>query len=352
MEGTTVSQAEVMAPAPSMVLPEPLPEVTKIVHAPTPRRRTARHHAVGFLHSPDGRDAALRLFQYTLRLALTYRGRTRHRKAHERLLAVVSLLAALRRVAALHKLLASLCSLSPTGVPSFARPARPPNDIEPSPSPAVADRRTKQDWLDSVTRIACQSLDVTALLAANVYLFSRLGLLPLSLQTSKRADKLSDCATLLAASIGLASLARKRAQLYRAGEQARRKAMDAETKLEELDFWEHQNRPAGGKADEADQTTEAGPVPPTSAEQELKEERGQLRDRVRQERRTLRLLRQDLGDLWWERLRLGADGLFALYDALEVSVASESVKSLAGITSAGIEFSQAWIEHLGGRRSV
>lgn len=260
-----------------------------------------------------------RLVQYTLRLALTYQRRARHRKVHERLLAVVSLLAAVRRIAALHQLLVSLLPASEFfGLTSG--PARLPNEINPPVPEAIPGRPhlVPQDWLDAVARITCQSLDVASLLAANIYLFSRLGLLPLSNRTTRRADRVSDSATLLAAAVGLASVARKRSQLYRVGKQARKNAIQAESRLEELEFWEqrrsrsHQAKvgpdpAAQGKGDRKDDD-----LPEAASVTELaEEERAQLRDRVRQERRTLRGLRHRLGELWWERLRLGADGVFA-----------------------------------------
>lgn len=318
---------------------------------PATRRRIARRQAVGFLRSPDARDAALRLVQYTLRLALTYQRRTRHRKVHERLLAVVSLLAAIRRVAALHQLLVSLLPASEyLGLAS--KSARLPTQVKPPASETIpgGPQHVPQDWLDAVARLACQSFDAASLVAANIYLFSRLGLVPLSVRTTRRADKVSDFATLLATAVGLASVARKRTQLYQAGKQARKNAIQLESRLEELDFWEQrQSRSCRAPAAPGKKNGKEMEVPETPAG-ELVEERAQLRDRVRQERRTLRGLRHQLGELWWERLRLGADGLFALYDALEVSVASESVKSIAGITAAGIEFSQVWTQHFGQRK--
>lgn len=266
-----------------------------------------------------------RLVQYTLRLALTYQRRTRHRnKVHERLLAVVSLLAAIRRVAALHQLLVSLLPATEfLGLAS--RPARTPNESKPPVPEAIPGPRqlVTQDWLDAVTRITCQSLDVASLLASNIYLFSRLGLVPLSIRTTRRADKVSDFATLVAAAVGLASVARKRAQLYQVGKLARKNAVQAESRLEELEFWEQRRARSRSRSRQA----KVGSDPAAHAQGEGKdgdahetpaseladeeEERAQLRERVRQERRTLRGLRHQLGELWWERLRLGADGLFA-----------------------------------------
>ena len=271
-----------------------------------------------------------RLVQYTLRLALTYQRRTRHRKVHERLLAVVSLLAAIRRVAALHQLLVSLLPATEfLGLAS--RPARIPNESKPPVPEAIPGPRqlVTQDWLDAVTRITCQSLDVASLLASNIYLFSRLGLVPLSIRTTRRADKVSDFATLLAAAVGLASVARKRAQLYQVGKLARKNAIRAESRLEELDFWEQRRSRSRSRSRQVKvgsdpaahaqvegKEADVHETPATEIAEEEEEERAQLRDRVRQERRTLRGLRHQLGELWWERLRLGADGLFARESAL------------------------------------
>lgn len=44
-------------------------------------------------------------------------------------------------------------------------------------------------------------------------------------------------------------------------------------------------------------------------ERELEEKR--VRERVRRERRGLKKLRDELNELWWDRVRLGAEGVFA-----------------------------------------
>lgn len=285
-----------------------------------------------------------------------------------RLLAVVSLLAAARRLLALYRLLAGVLSLEVwTSLAQGAKPAT----------------WKASDATEVAVRILLQSLDIATLVSSNVHLLGRLGILPISPRQARRFDKASDFTTLLGAGIGLAHIARKRRSLYKGGRTARRLAVEAETELEELDFWE-ENAPARG-----------GPVGTAKrSAEERAHERLELRHRVRKERHTLRALKQDLNDLWWERLRLGADGLFAreslrgsrrrtfcmaasldaamspVYDALGLSLASETVKSWAGITSALIEcvrsdapffcisrlrlirrshvrFSQAWAQHLG-----
>ncbi|POY75115.1 hypothetical protein BMF94_1745 [Rhodotorula taiwanensis] len=308
-------------------LPEPLPTVTKVVHVPEPRKHGTRRATVGFLRSPNGCDASLRLLQYALRLALTHRsayfrrGKLPADNPPVRLLAIVSLLAAARRLLALYRLLAGVLSLEVwTSRAQGAKPAT----------------WKASDATEVAVRILLQSLDVATLVSSNVYLLGRLGILPISPRQARRFDKASDFTTLLGAGIGLAHIARKRRSLYKGGRTARRLAVEAETELEELDFWEDNAAARGGPVGTDKRSAE-----------ERAHERLELRHRVRKGRHTLRALKQDLNDLWWERLRLGADGLFALYDALELSLASETVKSWAGITSALIEFSQAWAQHLG-----
>jgi hypothetical protein len=66
--------------------------------------------------------------------------------------------------------------------------------------------------------------------------------------------------------------------------------------------------------------------------------------RIREQRRTLRDLRGRLTWLWWDRLRLGADGVFALYDLFQWRLGSEAVRAVAGAISAGVGFSQVSAE--------
>lgn len=67
--------------------------------------------------------------------------------------------------------------------------------------------------------------------------------------------------------------------------------------------------------------------------------------RIRNQRRTLRDLRGRLTWLWWDRLRLGADAIFALYDLFEWRTGSEGVRAIAGAISAGVGFSQVSVSH-------
>ncbi|GAA6003697.1 uncharacterized protein JCM10292_000691 [Rhodotorula paludigena] len=297
-------------------LPPALPGVTKFVHV-QPTVLTTRQRVRRFLRDAEGRDAALRLLQYTLRLSLYLRKSAFTRSLHVRLLAVVSALAALRRLLALHHLASTLpfppFQGSINDSSSTARKAAQP----PSPS-----------RLSQLLSLLRSTLDLVALLSDNLYLFSRLGLAPLSPRTTARVDKLSDYAALVAALAGLAQVQSARAKLYDLGRRTRRRAVADEKRLEELEFWEA--RKGEGKAGDA-------------VERASEEKR--LRERIRVERRTLRGLRTQLSEHRWERVRLVAEGVFAAYDALDLETASESVKSWAGVTSASIEFLQAWLRH-------
>lgn len=278
---------------------------------------------------------------------------SRRTKTHERLLAVVSLLAAVRRVLALYELLRATVSLHSRHLPFFALRARPPQEPRTTVDGKAGQQDNKEHLLDVCIRVTCQTLDVVALLADNAYLFARLRLLPINPRLARRLDRWSDGATLLTAALGLAQVARKRRELYHAGKIIGKQAIRAEARLEDLDFWEDDRAGTAG-------------TPPSSAPERAtdasarRRERIRLRNNVLDERRRLRVLREDLGDLWWERLRLGADGLFAresllrapgvrlqgsrrlqntseVYDALDLSLAPDTVKSWAGITSAAIE---------------
>ncbi|BGP55848.1 hypothetical protein JCM8202v2_003455 [Rhodotorula sphaerocarpa] len=235
--------------------------------------------------------------------------------------------------------LASVAAPLPAPLPEVTKEPRTTVDGK------AGQQDNKEHLLDVCIRVTCQTLDVVALLADNAYLFARLRLLPINPRLARRLDRWSDGATLLTAALGLAQVARKRRELYHAGKIIGKQAIRAEARLEDLDFWEDDRAGTAG-------------TPPSSAPERAtdasarRRERIRLRNNVLDERRRLRVLREDLGDLWWERLRLGADGLFALYDALDLSLAPDTVKSWAGITSAAIEFSQAWLQHVGAKRRI
>ncbi|GAA5945553.1 hypothetical protein JCM1841_003642 [Sporobolomyces salmonicolor] len=302
------------------VLPESLPGVTKFVpvsHEPAMRSRPA----LLFLRSADGRDAVLRLAQYSLRLVLFLRRSYLSSPTLARLLALVATLSALRRLTSLLQLLVSLRRL-----PSRVHP------LQFSRHSTLASKRsssTRRAAVDAVTQVARESLDLVAVVADNTYLFSRLRLVPLSPRTARRADKLSDYAALFSALLGLAQAARSRTRIWAEGRERRRKAVELEQKLEELEFWE----PGPGKA-----------LDRAEAEARFQEER-RLRERVKAERWRLRRFKKELDGLRWERLRLLAEGVFAVYDAFDLDLASEAVKSWSGATATVIGAGQAWADY-------
>ncbi|TNY18546.1 hypothetical protein DMC30DRAFT_402843 [Rhodotorula diobovata] len=339
MDGNVHAQAHT-------ALPHALPQVTKFVHA-QPAVLTTRQRAARFLSVAPGRDATLRLVQYSLRLSLYLRRRSLPKPLLVRLLAVVSSLAALRRLLALQTLFATPSSLLsfPLLGPT-AKPQKPAAHAHPSPP------------LSRLLLLVQSTLELLAVVTDNLYLLSRLRLVLLSPRATSRADKLSDYAALGAALVGLAQVQRARTALYAAGRRARRRTVEAERKLEELEFWEEVKgggRRKGGEGDDGDE--------------ERREERSRLRDRVREERKRLKELRGEVRESRWERVRLVAEGVFAraspadaslsllpcpppltslarpVYDALDLERSAESVKSWAGLTASLIEFGQAWIHH-------
>ncbi|GAA6050307.1 hypothetical protein JCM3770_002955 [Rhodotorula araucariae] len=305
------------------VLPDALPGVTKFVHA-QPIALTTRQKAARFFHSPEGRDAALRLAQYTFRLALHLRRRALSKPLFVRLLAVVSSLAALRRLLALQQLVAAITDFSFLAPHTVEQASSTKHSQSAS---AVPTPRAHQ-----LLHIIQQTLDLVAVITDNLYLFSRLRLVPLSRRTTARVDKASDYAALGAALAGFAQQHLLRRGLYAAGRRARHRAIEAEKRLEELEFWEGE---PGAKPGAPNQDERA------------REERRLLRERVRVESRRLRMLRSELADGRWERVRLVAEAVFAVYDALDLERSAEAVKSWAGISSSLIEFRQAWVRHSG-----
>ena len=104
---------------------------------------------------------------------------------------------------------------------------------------------------------------------------------------------------------------------------------DEELTRDQLDLEKDANSPIASQAEQAAMLIED-------------EERLQ---RIRSQRRTLRDLRGRLSWLWWERLRLGADAIFATYDVFDLNQGSESVRAVAGAVSAAIGFSQVRSVH-------
>ncbi|GAA5887944.1 hypothetical protein JCM6882_000810 [Rhodosporidiobolus microsporus] len=305
-------------------LPVPLPDVTRFVQAPPPHRMSLRRTTARFLREEGGRDASLRLLQYTLRLTVCLRKKALPSSISVRLLAIVSTLAAIRRLAALSTLLAS-----------FRSNLLPPSVDNPR---AHFTQRINLS-VDLLLSLLRSTFDLVAVLADNAYLFSRLRLLPLSARTTLRIDKVSDVAAVLSASVGLAQVIRRRRGVFTEGRAARRRAVAAEKRLEELEFWEGIN--AGRSKREREKGRKK-----SLEEVAREEEERDLRETVKRERRKMKNLHEVLSELRWERVKVVAEGVFALYDALDLETAAEGVKATSGIVSAGIEFSQAWAAYV------
>ncbi|GAA5897985.1 hypothetical protein JCM8208_003217 [Rhodotorula glutinis] len=310
-------------------LPQVLPPVTKFVHAHPPAS-TTRQRASRFLRGAPGRDATLRLLQYSLRLSLHLRRHALPKSVLVRLLAVVSSLAAIRRLLALQDLFATAAGL-PYFPSSLRRPstatAKPADQLPSHPAPPFS----------RLLHLVHATLEAAAVLTDNLYLLSRLRLVPLSARDTQRADKLSDYAALCAALVGLVQVQRERRVLYAAGRRARRRSVEAEKKLEEYEFWE--DAAASGKGSRAGRGVGAG------LDDEQREEQKRLRERVKNERRRLKQLRSEVSESRVERVRLVSEGIFAVYDALDLERSAEAVKSWAGISASLIEFGQAWMRY-------
>jgi len=138
-------------------------------------------------------------------------------------------------------------------------------------------------------------LDLVAVLTDNLYLGSKLSIIPsrwIDKTQARKIDKISDLSTLGSVLIGFLQVQQKRNKLKSRGNEKRIKAIRAEKELEELEFWEG---------------TGQGNV----KTQERVEEERKLRERVRYERGKLRKMREELGGLRWEKWRLSAEGIFA-----------------------------------------
>ncbi|KAM0753076.1 hypothetical protein T439DRAFT_323690 [Meredithblackwellia eburnea MCA 4105] len=221
--------------------------------------------------------------------------------------------------------------------------ATPPAPL--SPSEEQSERRAFEFLsVELVLHFVRNVLDVLSNLGDNIYLFSRLRLLPLSEHRTTQADRFTDYAALLSSAIGLMLVRNARLDVWAEGRVVRKGVLKLEERIEKLVVMEV----------EVEVTKEEGEAAGSSsavvAEEDRKlrglegEERW-LKDRVRTERRKLKQLRDELTDLWWERLRLGAEGVFAVYDVLELETGSEAIRSWSGLTSAAILFSQTWQEY-------
>lgn len=229
-----------------------------------------------------------------MRLTLYLRTRYLSAPILSRLLAFVSTLSALRRLVALYDLstifynscspLKRFLSCSWNRKPDFKGKGR-------------ADETRARLWrMDDLLRFSRAALDVISIFADNTFLFARLSLLPLSKRSTRKADRLADYATLLSSLLGLAQVAHSRAQVWVEGRAVRRGAIALEQRLEDFEFWV--------KSD-GDEVSSHG----EKAEKDVEER--QLREKIKSERKKLKRLREELTDLWWERLRLAAEVIFA-----------------------------------------
>jgi hypothetical protein len=214
------------------------------------------------------------------------------------LLGLVALLSALRRIIALSELLSALFQLSKSINPLTYLSSQSATTLPPSAkgkaSAAQPSRRLNLEVLLQVTR---EGLDLVSTTADNIFLFSRLSLLPISRKNEAKADKIADFATLLSATVGLVHVARARNEIWSEGRQVRRGVLKLEEKLEESIFWEVQ---AEDSTPDAEKKLE-----------DVKSEERRIKESLRRERRKLKGLREELDELWWERLRLSAEGVFA-----------------------------------------
>ena len=223
-----------------------------------------------------------------------------------RLLAVVSTLSALRRLVALYDLTIFLYqSYHPS---RLLGPLGLKKDIK-GKGRADGGRKPTRPWrLDDLLRLSRAVLDSVSIMSDNAFLLARMSLVPLSKRNTRKADRIADVSTLLAALLGLYQVAHSRAQVWDEGRAVRKTAQGYEQQLEEHAFW------TKGEGDEVIQAAE-------QLEKEREERR--LKHKVKIERAKLKRLRDELNELWWERLRLTAEGLFASeFSTLDLRVRS------------------------------
>lgn len=105
----------------------------------------------------------------------------------------------------------------------------------------------------------------------------------------------------------------------------RKNALALEARLDDLEFWGQGEMVTTSStlsaASDLSRTSRATAVEGRAGDElftgagadiskkELEERR--LRDKIRTERRRLKRLREEMNELWWERLRLGAEAVFA-----------------------------------------
>lgn len=154
----------------------------------------------------------------------------------------------------------------------------------------------------------------------------------------KRAELLADIFWLSSTLVSLTHSEWERREVWKYGRRVRRLMREEEVERDrierEIEYSLNESR--GEEGGDALYDTEG-----EGYADELRVLENQKRiQRIRDQRRTLRDLRGRLTWLWWDRLRLGADAVFALYDLFEWRPGSEAVRAVAGAISAGVGFSQ------------
>jgi hypothetical protein len=134
-----------------------------------------------------------------------------------------------------------------------------------------------------------EGLETASTGADNLYLFSRLRIFPLSKEGEKKADQMASLLSLLAVMVGLGQVSVARSEIWREGRAIRKGVVRLERELERM----------------GEEVVLEGGL------EEREEEEKRVRERVRRERRGLKKLRDELNELWWDRVRLGAEGVFA-----------------------------------------
>ncbi|KAL8277318.1 hypothetical protein RQP46_010271 [Phenoliferia psychrophenolica] len=311
----------------SGVLPTVAP-VTKFVPASASERELLlQPPLLPFLYGPTGRDALLRLVQYSLRLVFYLRKRRNPSSSLVRLLALVSLLSAIRRLSALVALSSSTLQLIKRYLPTSSKHSRNKGKAR---EVAMAD--PSRPWqplpLELFIDFSRNLLDFTATVSDNLYLFARLRVLPFSDATTRLFDRVAVVSALGSALAGLMLVHNAELDVWAEGRTIRKGVLALEERMEKAVV-----EAAGEENDER--------------KKRLEDEEKRLGERARTERRRLKRLRDELTELWWERTRLGAEGLFSTWDVLELNLGSESVRTWSGIVSAGIMFSQSWQEYYG-----
>lgn len=158
-----------------------------------------------------------------------------------------------------------------------------------------------------------------------------------------RAETLADMFWLSTTLVALTHSEWERREVWKYGRRVRRLMREEELERDkterELELSMSESRHAEDGGAEGGETSSSYEEGTSEDEQRILENHRRVQ-RIREQRRTLRDLRGRLTWLWWDRLRLGADAVFALYDLFEWRPGSEAVRAIAGAISAGVGFSQ------------